>query len=163
MGYTPVSMKEFFVTSRARLIHLVYRTHWFFTRPRSSGAKVIVKSEGKYLLVRMSYHPDRWSLTGGGTEGDENGEETARREAREEVGLEFGPLLYVGAVNLPYHESKDDTVTVFFTELSGTPELCPDGKEIIEAGWFTREEFPTLSPNAQTYFELYDRWTENTQ
>jgi NAD+ diphosphatase len=39
-------------------------------------------------------------------------------------------------------------------------EVCPDGVEIIEAGWFARDQLPLMPPQGSISRSLIDSWLQ---
>jgi 8-oxo-dGTP diphosphatase len=109
---------------------------------------VIVKSKGRFLLVRRAedddIFPNKWQNPGGKVELGERLEETSRRELQEETGIEVeGPFHFI----MSYSWQKDNDAPVrlgviFLHNIERDPAdlsitLCP---ELCDYGWFTLEE-----------------------
>ncbi|HSQ96721.1 MAG TPA: NUDIX domain-containing protein [Croceibacterium sp.] len=123
-----------------RVAHRVRRRWRRWTKPQIAGVAVIAIDEaGRVFLVRHGYGSGRWSLPGGGLGRREDPQECAHREMREELGCalehlelaaELDEVLY-GAPHRAY---------VFTARFVGDPR--PDGREIVEAGWFGLDALP---------------------
>lgn len=109
---------------------------------RTEGAHLLVEdSDGRILVVRMTYMGSGWMLPGGRVERGETPEEAAVRETREETGLVVAAdrLLLVEAYR------PKDVSFVFSGHVTGG-DLAPQVGEIAEAGWLNREEVARSSP-----------------
>lgn len=62
------------------------RSWWYLTRPKTTGAKVILLYGDEILLIKTTYGYN-YSLPGGGVKKGETPEHAAIREAGEEVGI----------------------------------------------------------------------------
>lgn len=115
------------------------RLYWFVVRPKSQGANVIVLCEGKLLLVRTAFSR-RWTFPGGKTDSGESPEAAALRELREEAGVALPAVEYLGFFETRL-EYKRDTVYGYLG-ISTDFAVEIDGREIIDVGWFGRDELP---------------------
>ena len=120
------------------------RLVWWFTRPRTTGAHVMIWCDGKVVLVRTSYRKD-WMAPGGGLKRGETHLEGAVREVAEEVGLILSPedlrLVHVVEHRPDY---RRDRLHLFETHLATLLPLQLDNREVVEARWVTREEALSL-------------------
>ncbi len=110
---------------------------------RSFAACVIADEQGRVLLCHTTYGQKRWELPGGVLEAGEAPWEAVRREAREEVGIELGDFSLTGV----YFLAHRDGFGFIFRAASFTGEICPDGAEIGEAGYFAPDAFPSPLSN----------------
>src|SRR3954462_11119258 len=102
-------------TPRAILYKLLYRglrVYWFVFRPKVRGARCLIESNGRFLLIRQTYGDMLWTLPGGLIKSSETPEDAIRREVREERGLELSQLLSLG-VFTDTKEYARDTVNCF--------------------------------------------------
>ena len=107
-----------------------------------SGISVIVTNEaGEVMFLKHSDGPKAWGLPGGGISRGEDPVECARRELREEVGLDVAHLEPIGVLNETLSGSPH-TSHVFTVQVSQEPR--PDGREILEARFFTADALPEL-------------------
>lgn len=144
-------MREFYFFF-ANPIKRVYR---IVVRPRTFGVKTMIMKDGKFLLVRVGYGKRTWSFPGGMIDRGESREDAARREVFEEIGVELDSVTYLGE-HLFLNEGKRDTV-YYFTAKSDAEDLIIDDQEIVDAGWFGRDEFPQpLSGTVDRMLRLYD-------
>jgi ADP-ribose pyrophosphatase YjhB (NUDIX family) len=113
--------------------------YWRLARPRRFGVKVVLTAGPEILLVRHSYAPG-WSIPGGGYRPSrESPEDAARREIRQEVGVELGHVVALGAYESTA-EHKRDTITCFQAEVGKTG--AASSAEISEVRWFDRDSLP---------------------
>jgi 8-oxo-dGTP pyrophosphatase MutT (NUDIX family) len=123
-----------------RVAHRVRKRWRRWARRETAGVSVIgVDDTGRVLLVRHAYGSGRWSLPGGGLGRAEDPAACARREIREELGCalervelaaQFDETLY-GAPHRAF---------VFTARFAGEPR--PDGREVIDSGWFALDALP---------------------
>lgn len=81
---------------------------------RAAGV-LLVDSAGRVLLQHRDTHAptgaNKWSLVGGGIEGDETPEDAAHRETLEETGLTIThPLILFKYYTRPHHDQPDQLV-----------------------------------------------------
>ena len=116
------------------------RWWWRWRRPDLHGVAVIARDkQQRVLLVRLSYGPAVWSLPAGGRARGEDPSEAARREFAEELGCGLAGMRLLGTRAEPLH-GANDTVHLFTGEVVG--EVRPDGREVVEARFFARDELP---------------------
>lgn len=142
----------------AKLILNIHRIYWFFVRPRSQGVKIILKTpEEKFLLVRLTYYPNSWTFPGGGVLRGEDAYVAAQRELKEETGIviDKNSITCLGSMFFD-HEYKKDTIFIYKADSEEVP-IMVDGKEVAEAGWFSKKEFPPMGPNAKKIFNFYGK------
>ena len=98
---------------------------------------VLVKREGKYLLVKENPNgKDVYNLPAGHVDKDEQLETAAVREAKEETGYDVR-LIEQYAL---YHESAPQSVKhIYLAEIIGGEEHAQEG-EILEVTWLTFDE-----------------------
>lgn len=110
--------------------------------PRTDAAVIMGVVDGldRLLLARNQAWPEgRVSVLAGFVEPGESFESAVRREVFEEVGVRVGEARYLGSQPWPFPAS----VMVGFlarTVEAGEVEAVPDGEEIREARWWSREE-----------------------
>jgi 8-oxo-dGTP pyrophosphatase MutT (NUDIX family) len=139
------------------LYRAAYRVRAYWRRlakPSSFGISVIARDDdGRVLLVRHSYGSGRWALPGGGRGRNENPETCARREMREELGCELTDLALFEISYRKIHGASDRS-HVFSARIEGEPR--PDGREIVEAGWFALDSLPPdLVPTSRLQLERF--------
>ena len=110
--------------------------------PRTDSAVImgVVDGRDRLLLARNRAWPERRvSVLAGFVEPGESFEMAVRREVQEEVGVVVGACEYLGSQPWPFPAS----VMVGFlarTVDDGDVVLQPDGEEIREARWWSRED-----------------------
>lgn len=139
------------------LITLAYKLSqmvWKITRPITIGVRVVLVSEGRFLLVKPSYQAV-WTLPGGGVEPRETLEQAARREILEEVGARAGELHLLG-IYTSFLENKNDHIVVFCADLLSQDENHRPDAEIEQQGFFTLDDLPeNTAPGARRRLEEY--------
>ncbi len=112
--------------------------------PRISPAMMVLVTRGKELLLArgVNFPPGRFSALAGFLEAGETIEQAVVREVREEVGVEVDGLEYFASQSWPFPNS----LMIAFRARWVSGDLAPDLNEIAEAGWFTRENLPSMPP-----------------
>jgi 8-oxo-dGTP diphosphatase len=129
------------------------RIWWRLWRTSQFGALVGIRHGDRVLLVRQSYQP-RWTFPGGGIDRGENAKGAARRELGEELGLEVtADQLEASITSTHAYLGRRDEVCFFTLRCETPPIVSIDGREIIEARWFTAAEMQplALSPHIRDY------------
>jgi NAD+ diphosphatase len=106
--------------------------------PRISPAVIILvtNDRGEALLAHNRKFRDKmYSLIAGFAEAGESLEAAAVRELREEVNIEVKDLRYAASQAWPFPNS----LMVGFTARYASGDLKPDGREILDAQWFSAE------------------------
>jgi ADP-ribose pyrophosphatase YjhB (NUDIX family) len=104
------------------------------------AANVAVIQDGKILLVEREDFLV-WCIPGGMVDTGETLAEAARRELREETGLEVVLDRLVGVYSEPERFQRGLHVVLFAGHIR-SGELHPQPEEILQAGFFRREELP---------------------
>lgn len=117
----------------------------FAAFPRVSPAVIMLVHKGDACLLAHAAHhaPRMYSVLAGFVEPGETLEECVAREVREEVGIEVTDIRYFGNQPWPFPHS----LMVGFTAAWAGGDLEPDGREILEAGWYTRDTLPEVIPS----------------
>jgi ADP-ribose pyrophosphatase YjhB (NUDIX family) len=102
--------------------------------------KCLVEHDGKWLLIKNSYGPDRWTVPGGACRRGEEPEHAARREVAEEVGVTLGDVRSLGSF-FTDREYKRDTVYCFHAQVP-SPDHRIDGTEVEASAWFEPDALP---------------------
>lgn len=128
-----------------RLAHRLRKLWWRVRRPRIVGCRVLaLDEEGRVLLVRHSYGSGRWMPPGGGMRRDEEVLAAAARELQEEVGCAIEGAVEVATVEERLHGARN-RVHVVAGRVAGLHR--PDGREILEAGFFALGALPGHMPD----------------
>ncbi|GAA0784788.1 NAD(+) diphosphatase [Marinobacterium sediminicola] len=124
--------------------------------PRISPCVIVLVRRGQQCLLGRSgrFPPGRFSTLAGFIEAGETAEAAVRREVREEVGVEVDNLEFFASQSWPF---PHQLMLGFFADYAGG-ELVPDGEEILEAGWFSRDDLPDLPPPFSISRRLIDRF-----
>ena len=113
--------------------------------PRTDPAIIalLVDDEGNALLGRQTRWPEgAFSTLAGFVEPGESAESAVVREISEEVGLRPTAATYIGSQPWPFPASL---MLGYHATVAGVrPEPHPDGVEIAEARWISRDELPAL-------------------
>jgi NAD+ diphosphatase len=114
---------------------------------------VAVERDGKLLLAHNARMPERrYSVLAGFVEPGESLEQAIHREIMEEVGIEVQDVRYFGSQSWPFPCS----LMLGFTARWKKGELCPDGVELDDAGWFLPDGFPDIPPSFSISRKLID-------
>ncbi len=108
--------------------------------PRTDPAVIMLVHDGAghCVLARgPQWAPGRMSVLAGFVEAGESAEAAVAREVGEEVGIAVRDVRYAGSQPHPFPASL---MLGFTALLDGDPTLRLDDDEIVEAGWFSREE-----------------------
>jgi len=121
------------------------------TGPFAIGVGGIVIHEEKVLLVKVTYGHQGWILPGGYVRPTETIGDAVRREVLEETGLIVEPLELV-SVRSRITEGRNDLYATFLVKVVGG-ELKPDGRETVDARYFTLAEMEDRKdvPRLNTY------------
>jgi NAD+ diphosphatase len=138
--------------------------------PRTDPAVIVLvrDRDDRALLGRQGRWAEGWfSTLAGFVEAGESAEAAVRREVREESGVVIGggpdDLWYLGSQPWPFPCS----LMLGYHAWTDAPDtLLPDGEEIAEVRWFTRDELATacaagevrLPPSISIARRLVERW-----
>ena len=106
--------------------------------PRISPAVItlVTDDSGRALLAHNdNFKNNMYSLIAGFVEAGESLEGAARREIKEELSIDIKDLRYIRSQSWPFPNS----LMVGFTALYAGGEIKPDGIEIVDARWWSRE------------------------
>jgi NAD+ diphosphatase len=116
--------------------------------PRTDPAVIMIVHDGKdhCLLGRGSvWQPGWFSTLAGFVEPGESLEAAVAREVAEEVSVEVAEVSYVASQPWPFPASL---MLGFTARVEQMTDLRPDGVEMVEAGWFTRDEVRAAAAHA---------------
>lgn len=107
-----------------------------FPRVDPAVIMLVVDDDERALLGRQERWPPKWfSTLAGFVEPGETLENAVRREVHEEVGVTVDTVTYLASQPWPFPSS----LMLGFHARAAGGELRPDGREIAEARWFTRQ------------------------
>ena len=120
---------------------------------------LITDDQNRILLAHNEkFKKGLYSHISGFTEAGESLEETVVREVREEVGIEIKDIVYIKSQAWPFPNSLMLGFKARYA--SGTPK--PDGIEIEDVQWFTKETLPEFSAKGSLSRYLIDCWLEGS-
>lgn len=112
--------------------------------PQIAPAVIVAvsRNEGQELLLAHNgrFEDGIYSLLAGFVEAGETLEQAIAREIREESGIEVKNIQYLCSQPWPFPNSL---MLAFSAEYAGG-EAKPDGVELTDLGWFTKDSLPTL-------------------
>ena len=126
--------------------------------PKLSPAVIVLVTKGdKILLQRNTHYKLRnWTLVAGFVDAGENFEDAVRREVMEEASIEVKDLRYFGSQTWPFPSN----IMVGFQAEYASGELTPDGEEVVESGWFDRNNLPEIPHKGSIARAMIDAWLE---
>ncbi|ATW28778.1 NADH pyrophosphatase [Candidatus Formimonas warabiya] len=130
-----------------------------FYYPRISPAVIVaVVKEDQILLARSKQRSFKfYSVLAGFVEPGESLEECVKREVWEEVNVHVKNIRYFGSQPWPF----PDSLMIAFTAEYHRGELQADGKEILEAGWFSARDLPPIPGKISISRSLIDWFRAN--
>jgi NAD+ diphosphatase len=127
--------------------------------PKISPAVIVLITDDKdriLLAHNKNFKNDMYSLLAGFVEAGESLEQTVMREVKEEVNIDVNSIQYIHSQSWPF----PDSIMLGFKANYAGGELKPDGIEIMDAAWYSRESLPEIpGPGAIARF-LIDQWKE---
>ncbi|MBV1880491.1 MAG: NAD(+) diphosphatase [Pseudomonadales bacterium] len=127
--------------------------------PRISPCVICLVTRGDEVLLGRSPHfpPRVYSTLAGFIEPGETIEEAVQREVFEEVGVTVKDIKYVGSQPWPFPNS----LMIGFHAKFESGEIVVDGKEIIDARWWSLDALPKIPPSGSIARLLIDEYIEN--
>ena len=134
--------------------------------PRTDCAAIVLirDNDDRILLGHQPVWPEgRFSTFAGFLEPGETFEQCVAREVHEESGVRVRAITYLGSQPWPFPAS----VMMAFDAVTDFPETArPDGVEISEVKWFTRDQFKAeakagtllLPPTISVARKMIERW-----
>ncbi len=128
----------------------------YIAYPKITPAVIVLVTKGDSILLQRNshYHVPYWSLVAGFVDPGENFEEAVRREIREEASIEVRNVRYFGSQTWPFPSN----MMVGFRAEYASGDLHPDGDEVVESGWFRRDELPPIPRPRSLARALIDAW-----
>jgi NAD+ diphosphatase len=134
--------------------------------PRTDAAVIVLikDKDDRILLGHQPLWPEgRFSTFAGFLEPGETFEQCVSRESFEEAGVTLREINYLGSQPWPFPAS----IMIAFEAITDNPdEARPDGEEITEVKWFSREELKSatqdgsllLPPRVSVARRMIERW-----
>ena len=127
--------------------------------PKISPAIIVAITKGQeILLAHNSNFPNNlYSIIAGFVDPSESLEDCIKREVFEEVGIKVKNITYFGSQPWPY---PDSLMIGFFAEYDGG-EIKVDGKEILHAAWFNKNNLPILPQKTSIARKIINKFLED--
>jgi NAD+ diphosphatase len=125
--------------------------------PRIAPAVIVsVRREDQLLLAHSARYRGEpiYSVIAGYVEAGETLDDAVRREVREEVGLRVRDIQFFDSQPWPFSGS----LMTAFTARHAGGEIAVDGREILDAGWFSPGDLPRLPPPGSISRRLIDHF-----
>lgn len=124
--------------------------------PSQSAAIIVAITRGDEILLahNRNFRANFFSVLAGFVDPGENLEQAVHREVLEEVGIEIEDLRYRASQPWPFPNS----LMLGFRARYKAGELRVDGKELHEAGWFSRKALPEIPKPGSVAHTLIDEW-----
>lgn len=126
--------------------------------PRLSPAVIVaILKDNQILLARnRRFKMPFYSVLAGFVEIGESLEECVKREIKEEVGITVKNVQYFGSQPWPF----PDSLMIAFIAEYATGKIVVDGGEIMDAGWFSKENLPNIPPKISIARQLIDSFVQ---
>lgn len=131
----------------------------FIIYPRISPAVIMAIVKGNEILLahNKNFAGNMYSVLAGFVDAGENFEQCVKREVYEEVGIKVKNIKYFNSQPWPF----PDSLMVGFTAEYHSGAIEPDGSEIETAGWFSKDNLPTIPLKGTIARELIEWFIEN--
>ncbi|MFT3783413.1 MAG: NAD(+) diphosphatase [Nibricoccus sp.] len=126
--------------------------------PGAAPAVIVAITRGDEILLahNRNFRPNMFSLLAGFVDPGETLEDAVAREVREEVGIEISELRYLTSQPWPFPNS----LMLGFRAKYVSGEIVVDGKEIEQAGWFSRANLPEIPRGGTVARGIIDAWLQ---
>lgn len=111
--------------------------------PRTDPAVIVRVTDDRDRLLlgsNAAWQQTRFSLLAGFVEAGESLEDAVMREVEEEAGVRVGDIEYLGSQPWPFPRSLMMGFSARAVDAAAVEAARPDGEEILEVRWFTRDE-----------------------
>lgn len=128
----------------------------YLAYPKICPAIIVLVTKGDKILLQRNSHYGlkNWTLVAGFVDPGESFEDAVKREIAEEASIKVKNIRYFGSQSWPF----PSTIMVGFTAEYESGELTPDGEEVIESGWFSKDELPEIPLPGSIARALIDNW-----
>ncbi len=128
----------------------------YLAYPKICPAVIVLVKKGDKILLQCNSHYGlkNWTLVAGFVDPGETFEDAVKRETLEEASIKVKNIRYFGSQSWPF----PSTIMVGFMAEYESGELTPDGEEVIESGWFSKEELPEIPLPGSIARALIDNW-----
>jgi NAD+ diphosphatase len=129
--------------------------------PRMSPAIIVAVVRDKAILLAHAarFPGAMYSVLAGFVEPGESLEDCVRREVKEEAGVELKDIRYFGSQPWPFPNS----LMIGFTAEYAGGEVTMDGREIVDAQWFTADDLPTIPDKISIARKLIDWFVDQNR
>jgi len=127
--------------------------------PKIAPAVIVLVTKGDKVLLQRNTHYKGvvWSLVAGFVDPGESLEDAVRREIREEASIEVKDIRYFGSQTWPFPTN----IMIGFRAEYAPGELKHDGEEVVESGWFVRDNLPEIPRPGSIARRMLDTWVSN--
>ena len=115
---------------------------------------IVVNEEKDEILLIKQYGRPTYILVAGYVTQGESLEDAVRREIREEASIEVKDIRYFGSQTWPFPSN----IMIGFRAEYASGELKPDGEEVVESGWFDRDNLLEISRPGSIARRMLDEW-----
>lgn len=138
---------------------MVCRRCGYTAYPKIAPAVIVLATKGDKALLQRNTHYKGvvWSLVAGFVDPGESLEDAVRREICEEASIEVKDIRYFGSQTWPFPSN----IMIGFRAEYASGELKPDGEEVVESGWFDRDNLPEIPRPGSIARTMLDAWVSN--
>ncbi len=129
------------------------------TYPVICPAIIVAITRGDEILLahNKNFEDNMYSIIAGFVDAGEDLESTVKREVLEEVGIKIKNIKYYGNQTWAFPNSL---MIGFFAEYE-SGEIKVDGKEILDAAWFKKDNLPNLPKKMSIARKMINNFIEN--
>lgn len=124
-------------------------------------AIIVAVTKGDQILLahNANFKNNMYSLIAGFVEAGEDLKSTVEREVLEEIGIKVKNIKYFSSSPWSFPNSL---MIGFFAEYE-SGEIQVDGKEIVHADWFTKDNFPNIPKKHTVARKIIDKFVEKNK